>query len=100
PCRGLRHLSDRREVDRRPLAQGAAIDADERRAKAFDAGIILVAARLVDRALAAELGLQWLDRDAVRLHRTIAATFTDRRIDHHAARRIFHGATLAAAPFL
>ena len=65
--------------------------------KPFDAGIVLVAGRLVDGALAAHLGLQRLDRDAVRLHRAIAAAFADGRIDHDAARRIFHQAALAAA---
>src|SRR5262249_17013572 len=76
------------------------INGNEGRAKALQAGIVLVAGRLVDGALAPELRLQRLDRDAVRLHRAVAATFADGRIDQHAARRIFHQAALAAAaPF-
>ena len=39
------------------LAQPAAMDGDEARAEALEAGEVLVAGRLVDRALAAELGL-------------------------------------------
>ena len=60
------------------LAQLAAVDGDEGRAEALDAGIILVAGRLVDGALAAEFGFQRLDRNAVRLHRAIAAALADR----------------------
>ena len=48
------------------LLQRAALDRDEARAEALDAGVILVAARLVDRALAAEFGLDRHDRQAVR----------------------------------
>ena len=47
------------------LSQLTAFDSDETRAEPLQAGIILVAARLVDRALAAELGLDRDDREAV-----------------------------------
>ncbi len=49
----------------RRLARAAAMDGDEARAEALEAGEILVAIGLVDGALAAELGLERLDRDAV-----------------------------------
>ena len=51
------------------LAQLTAFDRDEARAKAVHARVILVARRLVDRALAAELGFHRRDRHAVRLDR-------------------------------
>src|SRR6185369_7209118 len=85
------------KVCRRAAARLAAVDGDEGRAKALYAGIVLVAGRLVDGALAAHLGFERLDRDAIRLHRAIAATLAHRRIDHDAARRILHQAALAAA---
>ena len=72
----------------------------KRRAEALEAGIILVAARLVDRALAAELGFQRLDRDAVRLHAAIAAAFADQLVDDDALVGIGKGAALAAAALL
>src|SRR6266550_602749 len=59
------------------LAQRPALDRHKARAEAFEAGVILVAARLIDRALAAELGLDRHDRQAVRCGRTIAAAFAD-----------------------
>ena len=70
---------------------------DEGRAKAVDAGEILVAARLVDPALAAELGLDRLDRDAVRLHAAIAAALADQFVDDDPLVGIGKGAALAAA---
>ena len=97
PRRRLRQIADVANARRRALAHLAAIDGDEGRAKSFDAGIVLVAARLVDGALAPHLRLQRLDRNAVRLHRTVAAAFAHRRIDQHAARRILQRAALAAA---
>src|SRR6202007_887155 len=65
----------------------SALHGDEGRAEAVEAGIVLVAARLVDRPLAAELGLQRLDRDAVRGSAAVAAAFADQRVDHHPLRR-------------
>lgn len=53
--------------------------------------------RLVDAALAAEFGLEWRDRNAVRLDRAVAAAFADRRVDEDAAIRIGIGSPLAAA---
>ena len=85
PRRRLRQFADIADASRHAAAQLAAVDGDEGRAKALYAGIVLVAGRLVDGALAAHLGFQRLDRNAVRLHRAIAAAFADRRIDHDAA---------------
>src|SRR6476620_2422199 len=93
--RWLRQVADAAEVRRRAPPQPAAVDSHEGRAKAFQAGIVLVAGRLVDGALASQFGLQRLDRDAIRLHRTIAAAFAHRRIDDHAAGRILHGPAFA-----
>src|SRR5581483_10105556 len=69
------------------------------RAEAFNAGIVLVAVRLVDLALAAELGVEWLHRDAVRSDRAVAAAFADEVIDEDALGRIGIKAALAAAAF-
>src|SRR5262249_35674132 len=77
----------------------AAMNGDEGRAEAGDAGEILVAARLVDPALAAEFGLDRLYRDAVRLHAAIAAAFADQFVDEDALVGIGEGAALAAAAF-
>src|SRR3954470_11541043 len=70
---------------------------DETRAKTLDAGEVLVAVRLVDLALAAELGLQRLHRDAVRRLRAIAATFADELVDESALGGIRIEPALAAA---
>ncbi len=82
------------------LAQRPAGHGDEARAVAFDAREVLVAARLVDAALAAELGLDRLDRDAVALHRAIAAALADQLVDHDAAIGVGELAALAQAPRL
>jgi hypothetical protein len=49
------------------LAQPAALDGDEARAEAVHAGVVLVAGRLVDGALAPELGFHRQDGHAVGL---------------------------------
>ena len=82
------------------LRRVAPCDFDEAGAKALYAAVILVAGRLVDRALAAELGLDRGDRKAVRLHRTIAAAFADRRVDVEPLVRIGQCTALAAAALL
>src|SRR3982074_1996080 len=71
--------------------------ANEEGAETLQAGIVLVAAGLVDGALAPHLGFQRLHRNAVRLHRAIAATFAHHGIDDDAALRIFQRTALAAA---
>src|SRR3984885_9618753 len=58
------------------LERGA-VHRDEGRAEAFDAGKVLIAARLVDGALAAPLGFERLHRNEVRFHAAIAAAFAD-----------------------
>ena len=82
------------------LAQAAALDGDEARAEALHARVVLVARALVDRALAAELGLDRRDRHAVRLDAAIAAALADELVDDDALRRIGKLAALAAAALL
>src|SRR5690606_35654391 len=60
------------------------LHSDQARAEALEAGEILVAAALVDAALAAQLGLDRLHAQAVGLHGAVAATFADLFVDHHA----------------
>src|SRR6202012_6118813 len=77
--------------------QRAAMHGDEARAKAFDAGIVLVAVRLIDLALAAKFGVERLRRDAVRGLRAVAAAFADEVVDEDALGRIRIEPALAAA---
>src|SRR5690606_2073492 len=67
-------------------------------AETVDAGEILVAARLVDPALAAELGLRRLHRHAARLHAAIAAALADQLVNEDAPVRIGESAALAPPP--
>src|SRR4029078_9205306 len=97
PRSALRQFTDIAYAGRHAAAHLAAVDGDEGRAKTLHAGIVFVAGRLVDGALAPQFGLQRLDRNAVRLHRAVAAAFAHRRIDHDAARRILQKPTFAAA---
>src|SRR5205085_10568162 len=76
------------------LAQRPALDRHKARAEAFEAGVILVAARLIDRTLAAELGLDRHDRQAVRCGRAIATAFADEVVYDDALRRIGEAAAL------
>ncbi len=82
------------------LAQNRAIDLHEAWAKALHAGEVLVAARLVDPALAAVGRFQRLDGDAVGLDGAVAAPFTDAWVDEQPAVGIGKGPTLAPAPLL
>src|SRR5205823_6091233 len=75
----------------------AALDGDEARAEALQAGVVLVARRLVDDALPAELGLERLDREAVRLDAAVAAALAHRLVNDGADRRVRVGVALAAA---
>src|SRR5439155_24197053 len=61
---------------------------------------VLVAAVLVDAALAAELGLQRFDAQAVARLAAIAAAFAHQLVDHHALGRVDQLAALAAAALL
>ena len=102
---GQRRLGNRRQVGAQwrrdvDLSEAPAVDGDETRAEAVDAGIILVAARLVDPPLAAELGLQRLDRHAIGDFSAIAAAFADFRVNEGADGGIRPFAALAQASSL
>ena len=56
-------------------------DRQERRAVALEAGVVLVARGLVDLRLAAELGLDRLDRQAAGLLAAVAAALADALVD-------------------
>ena len=102
-CRRQRQVGEELAgIDRRVLQplERAAMHGDKARAEALDAGIILVAVRLVDLALAAELGVERLHRDAVRGLRAVAAAFADEIIDEDALGRIGIQPALAAAALL
>ena len=69
---GMCRLGQRRqfvlaEIARFAWLQSTAIHGDEARTETFDAGIVLVAARLIDFAFSAELGFDGNHRQAVRL---------------------------------
>src|SRR5262249_18043828 len=81
-------------------SEAAAMHRDKARAETCDAGVILVAARLVDRALAAKLGLDRYHRDAIRGARAIAAALANQIVDKDALRRVGEAAALAAAALL
>ena len=84
-----------RGCGRRGLAQLAASDGDKARAKAFGAGEVLVAARLIDLALAPETSFERLDRHAAGDGAAIAAALADRAVDEGALVRIGPFAALA-----
>ena len=86
-------LSGRRTL---AFANATAMHRDEAGAEALHAGEILVAGRLVDHALAAELGFQGQYGYAVRLDPAIAATFAYQIVDECALGRI--GILIALAP--
>ena len=68
---------------RRPCRGGH--DGQERRAVALEAGVVLVAGRLVDLRLAAELGLHRQHRQAVGLLAAVAAALADALVDQRPA---------------
>src|SRR3982751_5443827 len=82
------------------LAQRSARDADEAGTEAPRARVVLVAARLVDLALPAEVGFMRQHRHAIALHAAIAAAFANGLVDEQALGRIDHLALLAATTFL
>src|SRR5580692_8732685 len=61
-------------------------DLHERGTVASQAGEVLVAGRLVDCGLAAEVGVNRLDGQAVRLLPAVAAALADPLVDHHGLR--------------
>src|SRR5262249_35534754 len=104
PYRGQAGLGQRRQRlgfgDGLRLAQFGAVNRDKRRAETFQATEILVAARLIDAPFAAEFGLEWLHRHAVRLHAAIPAALTDERVDDDALVGIRIEPALAPPAFL
>src|SRR5215469_1731346 len=88
------------DISRSAFLHAAALDRHKTRAEAFEAGEILVAARLVDHALAAEFGLNRRHRQAVRLRRAVAAALADEVVDDYPLWRIGETAALAAAALL
>src|SRR5689334_2555490 len=101
---GMRGLRQRYDLlvlgDALALFQLRAVHRNEGRAEALHAGEVLVAGRLVDGALAAELGFQRLHRDAVRFDAAIAAAFADQFVDDDALLGIGERAALPAAALL
>src|SRR5690606_21789554 len=93
PEDGQRRLGQRRPVGAGSgvglrLAQRTALDRDEARAEALEAGVVLVARGLVDATLAPEYRLDRLDRHAGRPRAAVAATPADEFVDEHPARRV------------
>ena len=73
---------------------------DKAGAKAVFTAEIFVTARLIDSALGAKIGFQWLNRNAVTFQATIATAFTNAIIDHDPFRRIWKLTFLPPPPFL
>ena len=96
----LRQIGKVERFGLRWLAQRPAFDGHERRTETLHARVVLVARRLVDRPLAAELRLHRRDRHAVRLHAAIAAAFAHQVVDDDAPGGIRILAPFPAAAFL
>ena len=90
-------MADRVDLARTLLPACGAFDGDKARAKAVEAGKVLVAGREIDPALAAERRLLRFDAEAVGLDRAVAAAFADEIVDVGKALGIGHLAALAAA---
>src|SRR5436190_23587274 len=75
-------------------------DGQERRAVAVQAGVVLVAGRLMDLRLAPALRLDRMHAEAVRLHAAVAAALAHRLVDEDAQVRILELAALAQATLL
>src|SRR6185369_4918687 len=73
---------------------------DEARTEAVEAGEVLVAGRLVDLAFGPEGGFDRHHRQAVGLHRAVAAAFADRLVDEDAPADGRHLAAFAASASL
>ena len=86
-----------------PSADPAALGRDEREeggAVALEARVVLVAGRLVDLPLLAELGLDGQHGQAVAHSGAVAAALADRLVDHHPPGWLVQQAPLAQAPGL
>ena len=81
-------------------ARRAGDDGEEGRTVARQARVVLVARGLVDLGLAAELGLHWVDREAVGGHAAVAASLADPLVDDDAPIGRGHRAALALASLL
>src|SRR6185437_15486874 len=94
------HHRGRRTITGRAFRGRATFDRDKARTEAIDAARVLIATRLVDPALAPELGFDGHDRDAIGLATAIATAFANKLVDEDALARVRHLATLAAPPLL
>src|SRR5256885_608077 len=102
-CRRRRKLSKTGSGISRSDCQLARLTAAYRNkawTKPLEAGEILVAAGLVDAALAAQRRFERLNRDAARLLRAVAASFAHGLIDEDARARIGVITAFAPAPLL
>src|SRR6516225_8940060 len=72
---------------------------DKARAEPFDAGIVLVAARLIDCTLAPELRFDRHHRNAIRSFRAVAAALANQVIDKDPLGWIGEATALASAAF-
>ena len=75
------------------------LDRHEAGAESVEAGEILVAAGQVDPALAPQRRVHRLDAQAIRCHRTVAASLADLFVDDDITVRVLHLPALAAAAF-
>ena len=82
------------------FAQGTSFDGNDAGAESGDAGVVLVAGRLVDGALAPILGFDRHDRKAVGFCAAVAAAFARHLVDEDARCGIRIIAALAPAPLL
>src|SRR5262249_13750166 len=84
----------------RPAQAGYGHDGEEGRTVTLEAGVVLVARRLMDLGLAAELRLHRLHGQTVRLDSAVAAALAHRLVDEHAQGRIRQLAALAQPSLL
>src|SRR5262249_20087792 len=85
----LRQLDvERREPSLPLLRLPEPLDGEERRTIAEQTRVVLVAGRLMDLGLPAELRLDRLDAQAIRLLPAVAAAFTDALVDEDAHGRV------------
>src|SRR5207247_7847146 len=82
------------------LFQLCTVHGDKGRTEPIQTGIVFVAARLIDRALAAPFGLQRLYRYAIRFHAAVAAALTNEVVNDHPLVGVGERAALTPAAFL
>jgi hypothetical protein len=99
--RGLGQVGVERGHPPLPLGRRpGALDGEERRAVPEQARVVLVAGGLVDRGLPAELGVDRLHRQAVRLLAAVPTPLAHPLVDEDAGQRVDHLAALAQPPLL